>query len=115
MSTLSAAVMRYRNLVSGGLLVVIAVVAALVSYYWTPFDVGELDIANKLQKPSLEHWFGTDHFGRDIFSMIMVGARTSISVALIAVGIGMAFGVPLGLTAAVHQTPYRCPPQSRQQ
>jgi ABC-type dipeptide/oligopeptide/nickel transport system permease subunit len=52
---------------------------------------------NRLQPPSAAHWFGTDHFGRDIFSMIMVGARTSIAVALVAVGIGMGLGVPLGL------------------
>lgn len=98
-----SAVMRYRNMLIGGALVVIAIAAALVSFYWTPFDVTQLDIANKLKKPSADHWFGTDHFGRDIFSMIMVGARTSISVALIAVGIGMAFGVPLGLAAAARR------------
>ena len=45
-----------------------------------------LDIPDKLQPPSAAHWFGTDHFGRDILSMIMVGARTSIAVALVAVG-----------------------------
>jgi peptide/nickel transport system permease protein len=43
---------------------------------------------------------GTDHFGRDILSMLMVGARTSIAVAIVAVGIGLALGVPLGLAAA---------------
>ena len=46
---------------------------------------------------------GTDHFGRDILSMIMVGARTSIAVALVAVGIGMGVGVPLGLWAAARR------------
>jgi len=96
----SQSVMRYRHMVTGGVLVVTAIIAAVLSYYWPPFDVTQLDIANKLKKPSTIHWFGTDHFGRDIFSMIMVGARTSISVALVAVGIGMAFGVPLGLAAA---------------
>jgi len=103
MTGYSSAAMRYRNMLTGGVLVVIAIAAALISFYWTPFNVTELDIANKLKKPSTEHWFGTDHFGRDIFSMIMVGARTSISVALIAVGIGMAFGVPLGLAAAARR------------
>ena len=43
------------------------------------------------------------HFGRDMFSMIMVGARTSIAVALVAVGIGMALGIPLGLMAAARK------------
>ena len=92
--------MRYYHMWAGGILVLLAIAAALVSLYWTPYDVTQLDIANKLKTPSAQHWFGTDHFGRDIFSMIMVGARTSISVALVAVGIGMAFGVPLGLAAA---------------
>ena len=57
----------------------------------------------KLQPPSAAHWLGTDHFGRDVFSMIMVGARVSIAVALVAVGIGMGFGVPLGLLAAARR------------
>ncbi len=91
---------RRRNLVIGALLCVLFIAAALVSFVWTPFDVISLDIANKLKTPGGEHWFGTDHFGRDILSMIMVGARTSIAVALVAVGIGMVLGVPLGLFAA---------------
>ena len=73
---------------------------ALVSYLWTPYDVTELIVSDKLQTPSALHWFGTDHFGRDILSMIMVGARNSIAVALVAVGIGMGVGVPLGALAA---------------
>jgi peptide/nickel transport system permease protein len=62
-----------------------------------------LDISSKLKSPSWEHLFGTDHFGRDTFSMVMVGAQTSISVAFIAVGIGMGLGVPLGLSAAAYR------------
>ena len=62
-----------------------------------------LDIANKIKPPSARNLLGTDHFGRDILSMIMVGARTSIAVAVVAVGIGMAFGVPLGLWAAARK------------
>ena len=55
--------------------------AALISFLWTPYDVEALDIASKLQTPTAAHWFGTDHFGRDVLSMIMVGARVSIAVA----------------------------------
>jgi peptide/nickel transport system permease protein len=53
-----------------------------------------------MQGLSLAHPFGTDHFGRDILSMIMVGSRNSIAVAIVAVGIGMGLGVPLGTLAA---------------
>lgn len=89
-----------RSLIIGAILSGIFLVAAAISLVWTPYDVTALDIAAKLKKPSLTYWFGTDHFGRDIFSMLMVGARTSIAVALIAVGIGILLGVPLGLMAA---------------
>jgi peptide/nickel transport system permease protein len=94
---------RSRNLVLGGALSLTFVIAALLSFLWTPYDVNTLDIANKLKTPTATYWFGTDHFGRDIFSMIMVGARTSIAVALVAVSIGMALGVPLGLAAAARK------------
>lgn len=90
----------YRNLVVGGGIAVVFIAAAIVSFFWTPYDVTQLDIANKLKPPNATYWFGTDHFGRDIFSMIMVGARTSIAVAIVAVGIGLLAGVPLGLAAA---------------
>jgi len=89
-----------RNLLLGAALSAVFLAAALLSFLWTPYDVTAMDIANKLRTPNAAHWFGTDHFGRDIFSMIMVGARTSIAVALVAVGIGMAAGIPLGLAAA---------------
>ena len=90
-------------LLFGALLSALFVGAALLSHLWTPHDVAALAIRNKLQPPSAEFWFGTDQLGRDIFSMLMVGARTSIAVAVVAVGIGMIFGVPLGLAAAARR------------
>ena len=89
-----------RNLILGGLLSAVFVIGALLSFVWTPFSVEAMEIANRLKPPSAANWLGTDHFGRDILSMLMVGARTSIAVALFAVGIGMGLGVPLGLAAA---------------
>jgi len=62
-----------------------------------------LDIPNRLLTPGGAHLLGTDHFGRDILSMVMMGARTSIAVALVAVGIGMGLGMPLGLWAAARR------------
>lgn len=92
-----------RLLLIGSLLAGAFSTLALVSFLWTPGDVMALDIAQKLLPPSATYWFGTDHFGRDVFSMVMVGARTSIAVALVAVGIGMGLGVPLGLAAAARR------------
>ncbi|WP_170582426.1 ABC transporter permease [Ruegeria arenilitoris] len=92
-----------RALILGAGLTSVVVLMALLSFVWTPYDHAALNIPEKLQPPNAQHWFGTDHFGRDMFSMIMVGARTSIAVALVAVGIGMGFGVPLGLTAAARK------------
>jgi peptide/nickel transport system permease protein len=87
----------------GAALSLVFLLAALVSLVWTPFSVEELSIASRLQVPGGAHLLGTDHLGRDILSMLMVGARVSIAVALVAVGIGMALGVPLGLIAAAHR------------
>lgn len=89
-----------RNLTLGAALAGVFVLAAAVSFVFTPHDIAALDIPGKLRPPGAAHWMGTDHFGRDILSMVMVGARTSISVAVVAVGIGMALGIPLGLAAA---------------
>jgi peptide/nickel transport system permease protein len=91
---------RNRSFVIGFVITALIAAMALMSYLWTPYDVTKLVVANRMKSPSAEFWFGTDHFGRDILSMIMVGARNSIAVAFVAVGIGMAIGIPLGCWAA---------------
>ena len=88
------------QLIAGAVLAGVFLALALLSFAWTPHDVTLLVIADKFLPPSAGHLLGTDHFGRDILSMIMVGARTSLAVALVAVGIGIALGVPLGLLSA---------------
>ena len=90
----------WRALAPGAALAGLFAGAALLSLAWTPHDVAALDIAGKLAGPSLAHPLGTDQLGRDILSMVMVGARTSFAVALVAVGMGLGLGVPLGLAAA---------------
>ena len=84
----------------GGICVLFVFLLAILSFFWTPYDVTSLEIRNRFKTPSYNHFLGTDHFGRDILSMIMVGTQTSIAVAMVAVGIGILFGLPLGLTAA---------------
>ncbi|MCO6391983.1 ABC transporter permease subunit [Aliihoeflea aestuarii] len=88
------------SFVTGFATTVLIAAMALVSFMWTPYDITLISIADKQLTPSVQHLFGTDHFGRDILSMIMVGARNSIAVAFVAVGIGIGVGVPLGCWAA---------------
>ena len=92
-----------RPLILGALLSAGFIAMALLSLLWTPYDHAALDIPNKLQPPGGAHLLGTDHLGRDILSMVMVGARTSVAVALVALAVGLAFGVPLGLAAAANK------------
>jgi len=84
----------------GAALVAILLLAAAASYLWTPYPPAAIDIPHKLAPPSFAHWFGTDSLGRDVASELMAGSRISILVGVIAVGIGLVFGVALGLIAA---------------
>ncbi len=95
--------LRHPGTVLGGLLVALLVAAALLSYVWTPWPPYEMDLAAKLQGPSAAHWLGTDAFGRDVASQLLVGARASILVGVIAVGIGLVAGAALGLLAAARR------------
>ena len=84
----------------GGALVALLLAAAALSLVWTPHPPTEIDIAAKLQGPNVVHWLGTDSLGRDIASLLLVGARNALAVGVIAVGIGITLGVALGLLAA---------------
>lgn len=95
--------LRHRSFLLGSVLSGLVVLLALISLVWTPHSAYELDIANKLKPPSPAHWLGTDHFGRDVTSMIMVGAQNSLVVGVVAVSIGMAIGVLLGLWASAQR------------
>ena len=81
-----------------GLAITLGLVAtAALSLVYTPQDPLEMSITGRLQGPTGQHLFGTDHFGRDLLSRVMTGAVTSILVGVIAVGIGMGIGVFLGM------------------
>lgn len=94
---------RSRSLWIGCVLTGLFTVAALLSYIWTPYDYEALSIPARNQTPNAAHWFGTDQYGRDILSMIMAGARTSLALSLAAVALAMTIGVPLGLAAAARR------------
>jgi peptide/nickel transport system permease protein len=100
LASLASRALRHKSFIAGFLVTLLVAGMAALSFLWTPYDVTRLVISDKLQAPSALHWFGTDHFGRDVLSMIMIGARNSIAVALVAVGIGLGLGVPLGCWAA---------------
>jgi peptide/nickel transport system permease protein len=95
--------LRHRSFVTGGTLSLLVLCAALLSLVWTPWSAYEIDVASKLRPPSAAHWLGTDVFGRDIVSLLLVGARSTIMVGIIAVGIGLTLGVCLGLIAAARK------------
>ncbi|WP_315750156.1 MULTISPECIES: ABC transporter permease [unclassified Bradyrhizobium] len=95
--------LRHRSFTVGALLCLLVLGAALLSLLWTPWSAYEIDVASKLRPPSAAHWLGTDVLGRDIVSLLLVGARATILVGIIAVGIGLTCGVCLGLVAAAQR------------
>ena len=80
-----------RGVFTGSLLL-----TALTSLLYTPLDPLAINIADRLQSPSAMHWFGTDQFGRDVLSRIMLGSTVSMTVGIITVAIGVVVGVFLG-------------------
>ena len=91
---------RHPSFVLGGALVLLLVLCAVLALVWTPWPVAEIDIPNKLARPSAAHWLGTDSLGRDIASQLLAGSHSSLLVGFIAVGIGLSVGGALGLLAA---------------
>lgn len=90
-----------RTLKIGATIVGIVFITALLSFVWTPYDPIHAIAADRLQGPSLKHLLGTDRYGRDVLSALMVGSRITLYVGLISVGIGATLGTPLGVLAAV--------------
>ena len=89
------------SLYLGSGIVGLVVVLAVVSVLWTPHDPVQAVPADRLQGPSAQYWLGTDRFGRDIASRLMVGAQITLAVGVIAVGISAVVGIPLGIWAAM--------------
>ncbi len=85
------------NLWIGGLLVALVVVVALVGLVYLPYPPKTMDFAARLASPSAHHLLGTDLYGRDVLSRVMVGAREALLTGSVAVSIAVLIGVPIGL------------------
>ncbi|BES86104.1 peptide ABC transporter permease [Pectobacterium araliae] len=90
---------RSFTLMLGGLLVGVHVLIAFTTLFWTPWDPTAMT-GTRLEAPSLLHWAGTDRLGRDLFTLMMSGARVALLTGGGAVMVGLAIGVTLGLLSA---------------
>lgn len=88
------------NFRCGVVLTAVVVLTAAISLVWTPYEANTMNPGHRLEAPSFRHMLGTDQYGRDVMSRVMVGAVNSIIVGLATVAIGMIAGVALGLIAA---------------
>ncbi|MGQ9714800.1 MAG: ABC transporter permease [Anaerolineae bacterium] len=93
------ALLRHRSGLAGLFLTVSLVLVALLAPFLAPYDELEMHPADRFRPPSSTYWFGTDEFGRDIFSRIVMGARISVGVAFISIAIATVIGVAVGLVA----------------
>jgi peptide/nickel transport system permease protein len=95
--------LRFRpaaaSLLLSALVLSLIVVCALLPSWIAPFPPSEMRADAILARPGLQHWFGTDQFGRDVFSLVVYGARQSLSIGLFSVLISGTVGVSLGLLA----------------
>lgn len=95
---------KQKLAVAAGVFVLLLIVAALAAPWLVPFDPEDYfdyDLLN--DPPSLNHWFGVDSLGRDIFSRVLMGARISLAAGLYSVAIGAVIGTLMGLLAGYYQ------------
>ncbi len=99
--TLTRYVSVFRNnlmALAGLVITIVFVFLAIFGSTLAPYDPIETALRLRLQGPSMSHLMGTDEVGRDVFSRLLVGARVSISIAVLSVGLAVFFGVALGMT-----------------
>lgn len=93
---------RNKAAVVGAIIIAFYIFIATFAPLLSPFDPYEIQLENKLQPPSFEHWMGTDDKGRDILSRILYGSRLSMGVGFAAVAFGAFFGILFGLIAGYY-------------
>lgn len=88
--------LKNKNFMIGGVLITFLFIVMLVSIIWTPYDPVAMDYSSTFQHTSMQHILGTDNFGRDILSRLMVGTQTAFCVGVFTIAIGGAIGIILG-------------------
>lgn len=97
---------KNRAAVMGMSILFAIIVVAIFADFLAPYDPIEQVYADALQGPSTAHWFGTDEFGRDIFSRVLYGARVSLLVGVVSVAIACVIGSLLGASAGYFGSGY---------
>ncbi|MFB6198468.1 MAG: ABC transporter permease [Halobacteriaceae archaeon] len=85
--------------VAGFIIILLLFVMAIFAPYFAPYDITQTNVDHALEAPSLAHPFGTDRYGRDILSRVIVGSRIALQVAITVPLVAMVVGVPIGLLA----------------
>jgi peptide/nickel transport system permease protein len=96
------ALSKNRLALCGGAIVLVLAIMAVAAPLLSPHDPHKLDIKRILEPPSARHWLGTDQIGRDVLSRMLYGARVSLAVGFVSVGIATAIGLALGASAGYH-------------
>lgn len=91
-----------RSVVIGSSILLLLIIFAIVGPLISQYSPSEIDPANRLQGPSSEHWFGTDNFGRDLFSRVAYGAQVSLGVGLTVALLTAVIGLFIGLYSAYY-------------
>ena len=89
---------KNKPAVAGTVILILILSAFLISWIMIPEEACYTVKAVPFQKPSLEHWFGTDHIGRDVFARVMYGARVSMTIGIVSTVISAAIGALIGAT-----------------
>ncbi len=101
-NTVTSRALRSPGLAFGFVVVVVMIVAALIAPWASPFDPDAQDVMLVLSPPDTTHVFGTDAFGRDVFSRILWGARISLTVGFLATAVGVVIGTVIGVVAGYY-------------
>lgn len=92
-------ILRNRAFVLGGIVVLLFLMLAIVPQLFTSYDPIGKNLSERLLSPSAAHWFGTDDLGRDIYARVVYGARVSLTVGLLSVGIALVIGSLIGVVS----------------